>query len=141
MPINLKQMNSFIQTLREKEKELAKELESLPLFKQLEGIRSTIHLFQNGSSYKETPMVADAVTVVPEEYNDETMTWNQKILFALQGIKEGFVPNIVKELKRLGCPETDEFLMKRVSVTASNLKKEKLIKSVSYGKKVKYFIK
>ena len=125
--------NEFIETLQKKEQEL---------IKQLDGIRTTIGLFMNGNSLNgrsvDSSEVLDTPNI-PGSYSEE-LTWNEKLLYALNRIKTGFVPDIVDELSKVSKQEK-EFLLKRITVTASNLKKNKILGAKAYGRKHKYFIK
>ena len=56
-------------------------------------------------------------------------------------LKNAFVSDIVPELTRLGDKNEEAFLTKRVSVTASNLKRDKELGAKKVGKKSRYFIK
>jgi hypothetical protein len=120
----------FLVTLKEKEKELSK---------QLEGLRSTIELFQNGHSSNGALEVEPERSLVPAEFED-ALTWNQKVLFALGKIQTGFVQDIVNELKK-HMKLDEETLFKRVTGIASTLKGKKIIGGKSVGNKTKYFIK
>jgi hypothetical protein len=124
--------NAFISTLLEKETELSKQLEAL---------KTTIKLFQNGTSNDvDGHEVKEHKTVVPKKYEDAT-TWNSKILFALGNIQSGFVKDIVDELLKHSKDVESDVLFKKVTALASNLKSKKILGAKPVGKKYKYFIK
>ncbi len=133
-------MDDFLKTLIQKEKELRLELEQTPLFKQWEGIKTTIALFQNG--HEQAATNEESKPKIPKTYNDSELTWKEKVLFALSKIGEGSVADMVVELKKLGAKEKDDFLTKRVGITVSNLKvKDGVVDAKMDGKKGVYFIK
>ena len=133
--------DTILKPLREKERELRSKLEANPLFKQWEGIQSTISLFQNGEMVNGSKPASGNGLDVPLEFSQD-LSWNRKVLFALSKIKTGFITDIIEELKRHGAKEDDDFLAKRISTMASKLKTEHgLIGSKKVGKKAKYFIK
>ena len=124
----------FIGTLHKKEQELSKQLDS---------IRTTIAIFQNGEAAK---VFNDGVTgmpsntIVPDIYSDE-LTWKERVLFALGVLKKGFVTEIVDELKKHDTKADRDFLIKRITITASNMKADKVLGATVFGRKFKYFIK
>lgn len=128
----------LLKALKLKEKELIEEIETTELGKQLKGIRSTISLFENGSSNGDLFSGSSALEI-PKTFG-EAVTWNGKILFALNKIGSGFVNDIVEELKK-HTNESAEELKKKVTVQASNLKSKGLIGGKTIGIKTKYFIK
>lgn len=133
-------MNDFLKTLKAKEKDLEIELSNDPRFKQLEGIRSTIALFENEASENGNHSEFQGKGI-PTEYS-ANLTWREKVLFALNKLGKTFLKNVVDFLKKQGETETDDWLSKRVGVTLSRLKKVEGIVGVrSVGKKKAYFIK
>lgn len=124
--------DDFIKTLLQKED---------VLLKQLEGLRTTISLFrgdgfvsQNGNN--DTRINED----IPSVFS-EAMTWNAKVLFAVNKLGHAFVTDIVDELKKF-MPDTDkDFLLKRVTTVASTLKKGGKLKAKAVGIRSKYSIK
>ncbi len=123
----------FIATLQKKEQELSKQLDS---------IRTTITLFQNGNSENgHTAESSETIAKpnIPSNYSDD-FTWNEKVLYALGRIKNGFVPDIVKELQKVS-KDDETLLLKRITVIASNLKKNGILGGKAHGRKLKYFIK
>lgn len=123
----------FISTLLEKESLLSK---------QLEAVRTTMTLFQNGTSANgiEEHETNEHKTEVPKTYED-AITWNGKILFALSKIQSGFVQDIVVELLKHSKDIDSETLFKKITGLASVLKKKKVLGAKSVGNKYKYFIK
>jgi len=132
-------MADVLKELRAKEKELEIALSENSVFKNLEAIRSTIALFQNGSS-ENGHQTEFQPSVVPKEYNDG-LSWREKILVALNTLKLAAPVHVVAELKRLGETKDDDFLQKRVSVMLSYMKRKKIVGSKTVGGKTKYFIK
>ena len=128
----------LLKALRLKEKELIEEIETTELGKQLKGIRSTISLFENGSSNADLLGSSNGLEI-PKTFND-AVTWNSKILFALNKIGSGFVDDIVEELRK-HTNESAEELKKKVTVQASSLKSKGQIGGKPIGIKIKYFIK
>lgn len=133
-------MDDFLKTLIEKEKEFRAKLEQTPLFKQWEGLKTTISVFENGSLTNGSEHSTSKGLVIPTVYSDD-LSWSKKILFALGQLNAGFVSDIIAELRKNGVKESDEFMTKRISTTASSMKKKKILGSKSVGIKEKYFIK
>ena len=136
--------DNFIKSLRVKEKELLQQLEQVPIFKQLEGLRTTIALFQNGTSVdgpnNGKPTLPEDFRI-PTEFSDE-LSWRGKILFALSRIKSGFIPDLITELRKHGIDETDEFLTHRISTTISKLRNSSdLISTKKMGRNAKYTLR
>jgi hypothetical protein len=130
----------LLKALKLKEKEIIEEIETTELGKQLKGIRSTIALFENGSSNSDVMAHTNGVEI-PKTFQD-AVTWNGKVMFALHKIGSGFVDDIVAELKKYNISgETDDSLKRKVSIYASSLKTKKQISGKPIGIKVKYFIK
>jgi hypothetical protein len=123
----------FIRTLRQK----AQELE-----KQLEGVRTTIALFdgEEEAEQEEVEPSGNADQLIIPAVYDEGLTWNEKFFFGLTKTPSGFVSDIVKELVKHTDVDEDT-LTKRISNSASNLKKKKKVGSKKIGQRVKYFIK
>jgi hypothetical protein len=132
-------MDEFLKTLRTKERELELELSLNPLFKKLEGIRSTIALFESGE-VENGQQPKSQLTDVPLEYSDQ-LSWRQRLLFVVNKLKNPYSSEIIAELKKLGAKENDEFLIKRVGVMLSSMKKKRLLGVRTVGNKFKYFIK
>jgi len=125
--------DSFLTTLFEKERQLDKQLEAL---------RTTITIFQNGHpvSVAEDNEEKEKVNEIPKTYEDAN-TWKDKILFALSKIQNGFVQDIVDELLKYDKSESSGVLFKRITQYASTLKKKKVLGAKTVGNKFKYFIK
>jgi hypothetical protein len=125
--------DSFLTTLFEKERQLDKQLEAL---------RTTISIFQNGHpvSVSGDYVEVEKVNEVPKTYEDAN-TWKEKILFALGKIQSGFVQDIVDELLKYSKNESSEVLFKRITQYCSTLKKKKVLGAKTVGNKFKYFIK
>lgn len=132
-------MDQFLKTLKDKEKELQSKLEANPVFKQLEGLRTTISLFESGHSVNGHGSLFD--TSLPESYNAKEMTWKEKLLYALKQLGEASISDVVGYLKTKGETQDEEWLEKRVGVMMSLLKKEHLVDVKKVGKKSKFFIK
>lgn len=132
-------MNEFLTVLKAKEKELEAQLSQNSIFKQLEGVRTTIALFQNGTSENGHEPTLQTIKI-PAEYSSD-LTWKERVLFVLNKLNTAYVSQIVEELKRLGAKDSEEALSKRVGVTVSAMKKKKILGVKWVGKKGEYFIK
>lgn len=129
--------DNFLKVLIEKEKQLQKELEGNPIFKQLETVRHTIAMFSNTiSSNKSTQIKA---IQIPDIYNPSD-AWGKRILFVIKQLGKPYISEIIKELRRLGVTEDDKWLNKRVSVMVNQLKRAGNIDVEMNGKRGKYFI-
>lgn len=122
--------DTFISTLLEKE---------ILLNKQIEAIRTTITLFQNGNPIEEHE-TSELKIEVPKTFED-AITWNSKILFALSKIQSGFVQDITDELMKHSKDVNSETLFKKITGLASILKKKNVLGAKQIGNKYKYFIK
>lgn len=121
--------SSFLVTLQEKERELDS---------QLEAVRTTIKIFQNGHPVSVPEGVK--INTIPKNY-EEAQTWNSKIVFALSKIQSGFVQDIVNELLKYSKEIDEKTLFKKVTTLASVLKKKKVLGGKLFGNKMKYFIR
>lgn len=132
-------MDEVLKRLRDKEKELEEVLSQNPDFINLESLRVTISLFENGSS-ENSHQTASQLNDIPISYNGQ-LSWRERLLFVINKLKSAFASEIIVELKRLGETQTDEFLNKRVGVMLSSMKKKRIIGVRTVDKKFKYFIK
>lgn len=132
-------MGDTLTTLKAKAQELELELSQNPLFKNLEAIRLTISLFENGISENGSERESKLIEI-PKEYKDD-LNWREKILVALGKLKVAAPVEIVSELKRLGEKQEEVWLHKRVSVMLSYMKRKKILGVKTVGGKTKYFIK
>ena len=135
----------FLKTLRDKEAELVSQLEQSPLFKQIQGIRSTIALFKNGDTVNHENAGAVIGDLPGKDQGKDypvNGTWEAKILFALNEIRSGYISDIMKIIDHHE-PETydEETLYKRVSQNSSVLKKNGKITGIKNGTSVQYFKK
>lgn len=125
--------DAFISTLLEKETQLNK---------QLDAIRTTIKLFQNGHSSNGLDIHEEAVhkVEIPKTYEEAT-TWNSKILFALSKIQSGFVQDITNELLKYSKDVDEDTLFRKITGLASMLKSKEILGAKQVGIKYRYFIK
>lgn len=133
-------MEDFITTLKNKEQELLYELQQSPLYKQWDSIRNTIKLFETQTQSVAHTRAKGYVPAIPTEYTDR-LTWKEKILYVLSIIEQGYISDIIAQLKHLGATETDLFLEKRISTMASSLKTQNALDVKYDGKKAIYFLK
>ncbi len=118
-----------VNKLRQIEKSLLDELNESPLFKQLEGIRATIKLFENGHSQNNNLSASE----VPAKYAQD-MKWNDKIFFALNNIGSGFTKDIVNELKKHDTLD-EKMLLKKAISTIYLLKNNGKLKIIEKDKR------
>ena len=111
----MEQNNNTIIDLKRKEKEIYQELQTLNLFKQWESLKSTIGLFENINTVQRATKEN-----IPTEYAT-TLTWGDKVLFAVNRIEEGFVPDIADELLKFEPGMDKETIIKRISGMVSLL--------------------
>ena len=141
-------MSSHLSDLHRIELSLRRELEKISLFKQWESIKNSIALFNDGNAQMEIFPV-DSIIVnapkkikIPMEYDENKLTWKEKILYVLSKDGQGSVDEIVTKLKELGEKVEDDSLKKRIGVTVSKMKLEdKIIDARMDGKKGVYYIK
>lgn len=138
-------MNNSLVLLKEIERDLVAKLEGLPLFIQLESLRKTIATFEvNGYKVDHThetvvkPKLKPAI--IPTSYNAANLTWKEKVLYVIKKLGTGSMVEIVKEFETLEPKQTTAFLYKRVGVTLTRLKKDKVIQAKQEGKKSRYYI-
>ncbi|MBS1917587.1 MAG: hypothetical protein JST87_15055 [Bacteroidetes bacterium] len=139
-------MEDNLKALLEIEKNLEFQLKQNPIFVRLESIRETIKIFKNGHSVNGKDSIARIVepivittTTIPDKY-DTDLTWKKKVVYVLKIIGKGYISDIVKELKKLGEKESDEWLTKRVGITISHLRTEGTVKAKFIGKKGEYWL-
>lgn len=126
--------NQFLSTLIEKENELKVQLEAL---------RTTIKLFQNGGNNNSVAEVKPPdnrqTKQVPQTF-EEAITWPDKVLFVLGKLGSAFVTEIVQELQKY-IKEDEEVLLKRITGVASAMKSKEILGAKPVGVKFKYYIK
>jgi|GEM_PF-4977707 hypothetical protein len=105
----------FINTLKQKEKELDELLQNSPTYKQLLAVRAAITSFENNNKAAKE----ESKVYTPEKYNKDGK-WEYKITYALNILKSGTVSDIVDVLKKED-PLTEDKIKKRVTVTCSDL--------------------
>jgi hypothetical protein len=128
--------DNFLDTLKEKEREVFNELKKTPLYKQWEGIKTTISLFEGKDTAGVTE--ADLIQETPNIEYDPNFTWAEKVLYGVSKIGSGFVPDIIKEIKKVDPDEDDELMEKRVGNMVSVLiSKGKLHIIQKSGRKIK----
>ena len=130
----------FIDTIINKEKELVEREKEIKM--QLDALRTTIKIFQNGNGT--LPVNSDVKGIetkseIPKTW-EEALTWNSKVLFVLNRIQSGFVSDIVAEILK-NAPQDEVVLFKRITSTASLMKSKKILGAKTVGVKSKYFIK
>lgn len=128
-----------IEFLKSQEKDLLIKREDID--RTLKSIQNTIqHIISNGVIH---PTAVPQLSTVILGY-DENVTWNEKLLTVLGVIEKGTVRDMVTIVK-VNEPDTDEdLILKRLTITASTLNKEKNspIKVVGkIGKAFKYTLK
>ena len=133
-------MSDQLKIVRTLEERLRKELEGNPTFAQWLSVKTTLDLLSNGVSANGMKTPAVNGYAIPDKYTDD-LTWRDKVMFAMSEIKEGYIPAIISELKKNGEKKDDDFLQKRVSVTASGLREDGYLRRYKTGKQVKYFLK
>lgn len=127
--------DTFLITLKEKEREVFKELKTTPIYKQWEGIKTTIALFEGKSNVNITENDFIEETVIINF--DPNSTWAEKIFYALSKIGAGFVSDIVKELKKVD-NTNEEILGKRIGNMISQLLRKKELQIIQKsGKRIK----
>jgi hypothetical protein len=125
--------DNFLKVLIDKEKQLQRELEGNPVFKQLETVRHTISMFANVTpSNMSTP---NKSTSIPT-----SDSWGKRILFVINKLGKPYISEIIEELKKLGATEDNIWLQKRVSVMVNHLKSGGSIDVEMDGKRGKYYI-
>lgn len=130
------QNNSFLLTLQQKEREIQMQLDAL---------RTTIKLFQNGHSHNSTEEFSVDITPrysveIPKSF-DEAETWRSRLFFVLAKIKSGFVKDIAIEMKKYLPDESEDDLIKRITQLASNMKAKGKLDAKEVGNRYRYFIK
>ena len=110
--------NTVVIALKHKEKEL---------IEQLRGVRSTISLFENENKDLK-PKFTNEISL--EEVYKEDFTWDEKILFVLNKLKTAKVSEICDTIKKYQNIPEDQ-LTKRVTVTASAMAKDGVLKIMS----------
>lgn len=135
-------MNNDLKTLKEIEGRLLTEISKHPAFIKLEVIRKSISVFENGHNGNghQSSFEAEEKGNIPTEYSSD-LSWRVKILFALNRLGKAYISEIIDELKKLGETKDDDFLLKRVNVTVSNMKRNGVVGAKMVGKKGRYFIK
>jgi len=133
-------MADDVKSVQQLEEKLRAQLEQSDLFKDWQSVNKTLSLLKNGYSLNGSETATGNDLVIPQEFSED-LTWREKVLFALGKIKSGFISDIIKELRKHGIKETDDFLNKRISTTASKSKSDGLIGGKKVGKQAKYFLK
>lgn len=121
------------------EEKLRKELDKIPAFNQWLSVKTTLDLLENGTMSNGVKSMPRNGFEMPDKFSED-LTWRQKVMFAVFDINSGFIADIVDQLKKLGAKQGDDFLYKRVSITASKLREDGFLRRKKEGKLVKYFI-
>ena len=140
-------MEDVLKSLKVIEKQLRENLEKLPLYKQWDSVCVAISNFENPNNYSKDTKIGVVVKSVinrkplniPFAYSDE-LTWRDKMLFALNDTVEGSIKDIKNVLLKNGSTDSEDAIEKRVSTTASAMKREGILDAKYEGKKAKYFI-
>lgn len=126
--------SDFLTVLQEKEAELQKQLAAL---------RVTIEMFGkqqlNGHNGDHKRQETGKTKNIPKTF-EEAVTWNAKILYALNKIESGFVQDIVDELKK-NMTDDDNTLFRKITTNASAMKGNKILGAKKVGMRYKYYIK
>lgn len=131
--------NSILNDLKTKEKELYNQLQSSMLFKQWEGLKSTILLYEKPAN--DILQVEYNNENIPTEY-DSNLTWADKVLFGLSRIKEGFPEDITNEIMKFETVMDSDTVFKNVRGKTYQLLNDKKIKIVKkVGRKSKLGLK
>ena len=136
-------MDAFLKSLKDKERELVSILEKTPTFMQLEAIRATITTFESngiGLTVVSSSPAKSSPIVIPSDYDAESMAWKERILYIIKKLVNAGVSEILKEIMKLEPDKKKDFLIKRVGVTVSQLKKDGKIGVKKVGKSGKYYI-
>src|ERR1700747_1492550 len=77
--------NEILKDLKNKEREIYSQLQSSMLFRQWEGIKSTILLYESNNTIQSD---IKSEFSIPTDYSSD-LTWADKFLFGLNRISEG----------------------------------------------------
>lgn len=137
-------MTNELDRITKLEQKLRLKLEQTDLFKDWQSVKKTMALLSLETSVIEAIEPPEPATgnrlEVPNVYN-ESLSWRERVYFAISQIKSGFISDIIKELRKHGVKENDDFLNKRISTTASKLKSDGYLIGKKHGKQAKYSIK
>lgn len=130
--------NEILKELKNKEREIYSQLQASMLFRQWEGIKSTILLYESNNVIQSDIKTEFAI---PADYSSD-LTWADKFLFGLNRISEGTPEDVTEELMKFETNEVKDLVFKKMRAVSYSLldqRKIKILKKV--GRKNKFVIK